>query len=41
MGIIILYNCVYECLNTMYIEYANKYDTSHVSYLEGQTFEEQ
>ena len=25
----------------MYTEYNNKYDTSHVAYPEGQTFEEQ
>ena len=40
MGIIILYNRVYECLSTMYTEYSNTYDTSHVMYPEGQTFKE-
>ena len=40
MGIIILYNRVYECLSTMYTDYSNNYDTSHVAYPEGQTFEE-
>ena len=40
MGIIILYNRVYECLSTMYTDYSNKYDTLHVAYPEGQTFEE-
>ena len=40
MGIIILYNWVYECLSTMYTDYSNNFDTSHVAYPEGQTFEE-
>ena len=29
MGIIILYNRVYECLSTMYTTYTNNFDTSH------------
>ena len=39
MGIIILYNRVYACLSTMYIEYTNTYDTSHIAHPKGQTFE--
>ena len=31
MGIIILYNRVYECVSTMYTDYTNNYDTSHVA----------
>ena len=41
MGIIMLYNRVYECVSTMYTDYTNNYDTSHVAYPEGLTIEEQ
>ena len=41
MGIIVLYNRVYECISTMYTNYTNNYDTSHVAYLEQLTTEEQ
>ena len=40
MGNIIMYNRVYECVSTMYIEYTNNYDTSHIAYLEELTIEE-
>ena len=41
MGIIVLYNRVYECLSTMYIDYTNNYDTSHIAYPEEHTIKEQ
>ena len=41
MGIIVLYNRVYECISTMYTTYTNNFDTSHVAYLEHMTAEEQ
>lgn len=41
MGIIILYNRVYECVSTMYTDYTNNFDTSHVAYPENLTMEEQ
>ena len=41
MGIIILYNRVYECISTMYTDYTNIFDTSHVAYPENLTIEEQ
>ena len=41
MGIIILYNWVYECISNMYTTYTNNFDTSHVAYPEHMTTEEQ
>lgn len=41
MGIIILYNWVYECISNMYTTYTNNFDTSHVAYLEHMTTEDQ
>ena len=41
MGIIVLYNRVYECLSTMYTTYSNHFDTSHVAYPEQLTTEDQ
>ena len=41
MGIIILYNRVYACVSTMYTDYTNIFDTSHVAYPENLTIEEQ
>ena len=41
MGIIVLYNRVYECISTMYTNYSNNYDMSHVAYPEQLTAEEQ
>ena len=41
MGIIVLYNRVYECVSTMYTNYANNFDTSHVAYPEQVTAEDQ
>ena len=41
IGVIVLYNRVYECISTMYTDYTNNYDTSHVAYPEGLTVEEQ
>lgn len=41
MGIVILYNRVYECIQHMYTTYTNNFDTSHVAYPEHMTTEEQ
>ena len=41
MGIIISYNRVYACVSTMYTDYTNIFDTSHVAYPENLTIEEQ
>ena len=41
MGIIVLYNRVYECVSTMYNTYSNHFDTSHVAYPEQITTEDQ
>ena len=41
MGIIILYNRVYECISTMYTNYSNNNDTSHVAYPENLMVKEQ
>ena len=41
MGIIILYNRVYECISNMYTSYSNNYDTSHIAYPEHVMAEEQ
>ena len=41
MGIITLYNRVYECISTMYTTYTNNFDTSHVAYPKQMTAEEQ
>ena len=41
MGIVILYNRVYECIRNMYTTYTNNFDTSHVAYPEHMTTEEQ
>ena len=40
MGIIILYNRVYACISTMYTDYTNIFDTSHVTYPKNLTIEE-
>ena len=41
LGIVVLYNRVYECISNMYTTYSNTYDTSHVAYPENLTIEEQ
>ena len=41
MGIIVLFNRVYACISSMYTNYTNSYDTSHVAYPELITAEEQ
>ena len=41
MGIIVLFNRVYACISSMYTNFTNSYDTSHVAYPELIIAEEQ